>query len=114
MNKMKKYITTLILGTMLAIMVPIMATTTIAQTRTVRTRSHHAVYYKRPNYYRRHRKLVNIGGGAAGGAVIGALIGGRKGAVIGGVAGAGTGAVVTHKQRPKNHVRRYYRRVRNY
>ena len=111
---MKKYITTLVLGTMLAIMLPIMATTTNAQTRTVRTRSHRVAYYKKPNYYRRHRKLVNVGGGAVGGAVIGALIGGKKGAVIGGLAGAGTGAIVTHKQRPKNHVRRYYRNVRNY
>ena len=111
---MKKYITTLMLGTMLSIMLPIMATTTNAQTRMVRTRSARTVIYKRPNYYRRHRKLVNIGGGAAGGAVIGSLIGGRKGAVIGGLAGAGTGAIVTHKQRPKNHVRRVYRRYRNY
>lgn len=100
---------------MLAIMLPILATTTMAQTRHYRTRSHSSYAYKRPNLYRRHRKAVNIGGGALGGALIGGLIGGRKGAVIGGLAGAGTGAIVTHKQRPKNHYTRRYtrRRYRN-
>ncbi len=96
---------------MLAILLPVMATTAEAQTRRYRTRSHSSYAYKRPNLYRRHRKAANIGGGALGGALIGGLIGGRKGAVIGGVAGAGTGAVVTHKQRPKNHYTR--RRYRN-
>lgn len=41
----------------------------------------------------KNRKLIFIGGGAAGGAVIGAMIGGRKGAVIGGLLGAGAGLV---------------------
>ena len=94
---------------MLAIMLPVMATTAMAQTRTVRTRSHRSVVYKRPNFYRRHRKAVNIGAGTGAGLLVGGLVGGRKGAVIGGLAGAGTGAIVTHKQRPKHHVRRYYR-----
>jgi hypothetical protein len=43
--------------------------------------------------------------------LVGAIVGGRKGALIGGVAGAGTGAIVTHKQRPKNHYRRIRRRT---
>lgn len=38
-----------------------------------------------------HRKLIFIGGGAAGGAVLGAAIGGGKGALIGGLLGAGGG-----------------------
>lgn len=38
-----------------------------------------------------HRKVIFIGGGAAGGAVLGAAIGGGKGALIGGILGAGGG-----------------------
>lgn len=38
-----------------------------------------------------NRKLIFIGGGAAGGAVLGAAIGGGKGALIGGILGAGGG-----------------------
>ncbi len=100
-----------------AIMLPLAAATTAsAQTRHARHRRHRATsqyYYKKPNYYQRHRKLVNIGGGAAGGAIVGGLIGGKKGALIGAGAGAGTGAIVTHKQRPKNHYRRARRTYRN-
>lgn len=112
---MKKYFTAFIMLMMLAIMLPLAASTSFAQTRYYRTRSGRTVYYKKPNVYRRHRKAFNIGGGAVGGAIIGGLIGGRKGALIGGAAGAGTGAIVTHKQRPKNRYRRVYRRTyRNY
>jgi len=39
----------------------------------------------------KNRKLIFIGGGAAGGAVLGAVIGGGKGALIGGILGAGGG-----------------------
>ena len=38
-----------------------------------------------------HRKEIFIGGGAAGGALIGAAVGGGKGALIGGILGAGGG-----------------------
>ncbi|MBC7797708.1 MAG: hypothetical protein H7Z37_12620 [Pyrinomonadaceae bacterium] len=38
-----------------------------------------------------NRKLIYIGGGGAGGAVLGGLIGGGKGALIGGLLGAGGG-----------------------
>ena len=38
-----------------------------------------------------HRKLIFIGGGGAGGAILGAAIGGGKGAAIGGILGAGAG-----------------------
>lgn len=38
-----------------------------------------------------HRKLIFIGGGGAGGAVLGGAIGGGKGALIGGLLGAGAG-----------------------
>lgn len=39
----------------------------------------------------KHRKLIFIGGGGAGGAVIGGAVGGGKGALIGGLVGAGAG-----------------------
>jgi hypothetical protein len=39
----------------------------------------------------KNRKIVFIGGGAAGGALIGAIAGGGKGALIGGLIGAGAG-----------------------
>jgi hypothetical protein len=39
----------------------------------------------------KHRKLIFIGGGGVGGAVIGGAIGGGKGALIGGLLGAGGG-----------------------
>ena len=39
----------------------------------------------------KHRKIIFIGGGGAGGAVLGGAIGGGKGALIGGIIGAGAG-----------------------
>lgn len=39
----------------------------------------------------KNRKIIFIGGGAAGGALIGAIAGGGKGALIGGLIGAGAG-----------------------
>ncbi len=38
-----------------------------------------------------HRRIIFVGGGAAGGAAIGAIAGGGKGAAIGAIAGAGAG-----------------------
>jgi hypothetical protein len=39
----------------------------------------------------KHRKVVFIGGGGVGGAVLGGALGGPKGALIGGIIGAGAG-----------------------
>ncbi len=39
----------------------------------------------------KHRKIIFIGGGGVGGAILGAAIGGGKGALIGGLIGAGAG-----------------------
>ncbi len=44
-----------------------------------------------------HRKIIFIGGGGAGGAVLGGAIGGGKGAIIGGIAGA-IGGLITENQ----------------
>jgi len=50
------------------------------------------------------RRLAFIGGGAGGGALLGALVGGGKGAAIGAVAGGGLGAGaqgISHSQQIK-------------
>ena len=113
---MKKYITVFLLTTIISLMVPLTATTVAAQTRYYTTRDGRVVVVKRPNFYQRHRKAINIGGGTAAGMLLGGLIGGRKGVLIGGLAGAGGGALFTHKQRPTNYYRRTYlrRTYRNY
>ena len=60
---------------------------------------------RRPNFYRRHRNLINIGIGTGAGALLGGLIGGRRGAGWGALAGAGGSALYTYKINPKR--RRY-------
>lgn len=56
-----------------------------------------------PEQKKEHKKSVErIGGGAAGGAVIGALAGGGKGAAIGAAAGGGAGYLYNkHKKHEK-------------
>ncbi|HEY0659068.1 MAG TPA: YMGG-like glycine zipper-containing protein, partial [Pyrinomonadaceae bacterium] len=61
--------------------------------------------------YKKHRNLINIGIGTGAGALLGALIGGKKGAAIGALAGGGGAAVYSYKIKPKT--KRYYR-VRRY
>ncbi len=95
---MKKILITFLMMAMMAIMVPLTATTAEAQTR-------------KPSIYRKHRNLINIGIGTGAGAIIGALIGGRRGAGLGALIGAGSSALYTYKLNPKT--RRYYR-VRRY
>lgn len=110
----KKYLTSIVMAIVVAAAVPALATSVSAQT-TRYYRSNGKVYkYKKPNVYRRHRKAFNIGIGTGIGALVGGLVGGKKGLVIGGLAGAGGGALFTHKQKPKNYVRRVYVRPRNY
>jgi outer membrane lipoprotein SlyB len=53
---------------------------------------------RRPN---KHNTAKRVGGGAAGGAAIGALAGGGKGAAIGAAAGGGAGAVYDRHQKKK-------------
>jgi len=109
----KKYLTMFLMFAVMAIMIPLTASSANAQTRRYwDSRRHRWVYYKKPNFYRRHRKAINIGAGAGIGALAGGLIGGRKGVAIGGLAGAGGGYLVTRKQRPKNYVRYYTRNGR--
>lgn len=68
-------------------------------------RNNRTTTYKKPSLYRRHRNLFNIAMGTGAGAIIGALIGGKRGAGIGAIAGAGGSALYTYKIKPKK--RRY-------
>lgn len=122
----KKYITISLMALVMSMGIPFLSesgsntASVSAQVRTktkyYRDRRGRLVAVRRPGFYRRHRKLVNIGAGTAAGALVGGLIGGKKGLVIGGLAGAGGGALVTHKQKSKNYTRRWYvrRSPRNY
>ncbi len=92
---MKKYIATFLMMAIMAVMIPMAATTVNAQT------------YRKPSVYKRHRNLINIGIGTGAGALLGALIGGKKGALIGAAAGGGGSALYSYKINPKT--RRYYR-----
>lgn len=96
---MKKYIATFMMMAMVAIAIPFLPTTASAQR------------YQKPNVYKRHRNLINIGIATGAGAIIGGLLGGKKGALIGTGVGAGAGALYTYKINPKTG--RYYR-VRRY
>ncbi|MBK6724315.1 MAG: hypothetical protein IPG58_13930 [Acidobacteria bacterium] len=111
----KKYITTFLMAMVVGVAIPVLAQSASAQTSRYYSSSNRSrTTYKKPNVYRRHRKAFNIGIGTGIGAVVGGMLGGKKGLVIGGLAGAGGGALFTHKQRPKNYVRRVYTRPRNY
>ena len=55
--------------------------------------------YSNGSVWDRHRDKLTVGAGTAGGAILGALIGGRRGAVIGALAGAGGSALYTYKLR---------------
>jgi uncharacterized protein YcfJ len=114
----KKYLTALLMTAVMGVMIPLTAVTADAQTRryySSRTRTTY-VRTKRPNFYKRHRKVMNIAIGSAAGMLVGGLIGGKKGLVIGGLAGAGGGAIVNSRQRSRHYGRQvYYRPVyRNY
>ena len=105
---MKKILATFVMMAMMAIMIPLMSTETNAQTRrNYRSRTSTTTVYNRPSLYRRHRSVINMGIGTGAGAILGALIGGKRGAGIGALAGGGGSALYTYKIKPKQ--RRYYR-----
>lgn len=97
---------------MMAISIPMLATSADAQTRRYyrNGRAYTTSTYKKPSFYSRHRNLINIGIGTGAGALLGGLIGGKKGALIGTLAGAGGSALYTYKLNPKT--KRYYRAYR--
>jgi hypothetical protein len=51
---------------------------------------------QRPSFYRRHRNVINLGVATGGGALIGAIAGGKRGAGIGALTGLGAGALYTY------------------
>mgnify|MGYP001364685076 FL=1 len=113
---MKKYLSYFVMTAMMAVMIPLMASSADAQTRCIYTNSGQRVCRStsrdQGNVYDRHRNVINIGIGTAAGAIIGGLIGGKKGALIGTAAGAGGAALYTYKLNPKTkkYERVYYRR----
>lgn len=105
---MKKLLVTFMMMAMMAVMIPLTATETNAQTRRYyRNRTSTTRVYNRPSFYRRHRNVINMGIGTAAGAILGGIIGGKKGAGIGALTGLGGSALYTYKIKPKQ--RRYYR-----
>jgi outer membrane lipoprotein SlyB len=104
---MKKFIATLMMMAMMAVMLPLAANAQTRNSRRVQNRTYTTQTYKRPNFYQRHRNLINVGIGTGAGALLGGLIGGKKGALIGTAVGAGGSALYTYKINPKT--KRYYR-----
>ncbi len=107
---MKKIITTFLTMALMAIAIPMFATSADAQTRYRTQRTYAQPVYKKPSVYKRHRNLINIAIGTGAGALLGGLIGGKKGALIGTAAGAGGAALYTYKLNPKT---KRYERVYN-
>lgn len=114
---MKKFIVTLLMlfvfGGGLILVSPTTAEAQTYYVKRVRDRNGRVRYVRvrKPSFYRRHRNASNIAIGTGGGAILGALIGGRKGALIGSGVGAGSSALYTYKIKPKK--RRYYRVRKN-
>jgi len=90
------------------------ATRVVYRNVPVRTRSYRSyssprqVYYDYNNqprsrtFWQKHRDKLTVAMGTGGGAIIGALIGGKKGAAIGALAGAGGSALYTYGIRKRN------------
>ena len=112
---MKKFIASLIMMSLMAIVLPLSADaqkrcytrkrTNVSrnyQNRNYQTRGY---TYKKPSFYRRYRNAINMGIATGGGALLGGLIGGRRGAGLGALVGLGSGALYTYKLNKKK--RRY-------
>jgi hypothetical protein len=73
-----------------------------------RSSSARQVYYDYNNqprsrsFWQKHRDKLTVAMGTGGGALLGALIGGKKGAAIGALAGGGGSALYTYKLRNRN------------
>lgn len=107
---MKKFIATLMMMAMMAVVLPLSADAQTNVNRYTRNRTNTTRVYKRPNVYQRHRNIINMGIGTGAGALLGGLIGGKKGALIGTAIGAGGSALYTYKINPKTKKRyRVYR-----
>ena len=63
------------------------------------SRSYYDYRNQNRSFWDKHRDKVTVAGGATAGALLGAIIGGKKGAAIGALAGGGGGALYTYKVR---------------
>jgi hypothetical protein len=88
---------------------PVVYRTSGRRARTVVARDNsRRVYYDYNNqprtrsFWQKHRDKLTVAMGAGGGAMLGALIGGKKGAAIGALAGGGGSALYTYKLRKRN------------
>ena len=69
------------------------------------SRSYYDYRNRDRSFWDRHRDKLTVAGGTGAGALLGAIIGGKKGAAIGALAGAGGSALYTYKIRDR--YRRY-------
>jgi hypothetical protein len=112
---MRKLIATVIMMTLVLGLVPMLMPVTVQAQKQYAKRvvgKNGRVRYvrvKKPSFYRRHRNRSNIAIGTGGGAILGAIVGGKKGALIGAGAGAGSSALYTYVFNKK---KRKYVRVR--
>lgn len=74
-------------------------------TRAYDSRSYYDYRNRDRSFWDRHRDKLTVAGGTGAGALLGAIIGGKKGAAIGALAGAGGSALYTYKIRDR--YRRY-------
>lgn len=88
---------------------PLVLSFALPFTAVAQTSHQRAVAAQTAHDHRHHTGLKVVGGSAAGGAAVGALLGGGKGALIGGAVGAGGGAVA-NKVRKDRAVRKRERR----
>jgi hypothetical protein len=58
-------------------------------------------YYDNRSRWEKSRDKITTAAGAGGGALLGAIVGGKKGAIIGAIAGGAGAAVYTYKIRDK-------------
>jgi hypothetical protein len=86
-------------------------TSSRGRTRSYASPNTRRVYYDynqqpaRRSFWQKHRDKLTVAMGTGGGALLGALVGGKKGAAIGALAGGGGAAVYTYGIRKRN--RRY-------
>jgi uncharacterized protein YcfJ len=85
----------------------------LSQETSAERRHRRAVEAQRESDHRHHTGAKIVVGSAAGGAVVGGLMGGGKGALIGGAVGAGGGAIA-NKAREHHDVKKREHRQETY
>ena len=75
-------------------------------------RQYNRDWYDNRSVWDKHRDKITTAGGAGAGALLGAIVGGKKGAIIGAIAGGGGAALYTYGIRDKNNDRYRYRNRR--